>query len=117
MSHSIAVVQRSAPYNSQIAQESLDIALSFAIMDCNVSLFFIDDGVYQLIKQQAGHQGKSLAKNLAAMNLYGIDKLYCDIASLEKRDLTADLLIEGVTFITQQQFKQELSSQDRVFAL
>lgn len=117
MSQTIAVVQRSAPYNSLIAQESLDIALSFAVMDCDVSLFFIDDGVYQLLKKQQGHQGKSLAKNLAAMGLYGIDNLYCDAQSLQQRALDQEDLIDGITVLSPSELHKILADNERVFAL
>ena len=45
-------VNRRAPYGTIYAWESLEVVLIGAAFEQDVSLAFIDDGVYQLIKDQ-----------------------------------------------------------------
>jgi tRNA 2-thiouridine synthesizing protein C len=45
-------VNRKAPYGTIYAWESLEVVLIGAAFDQEVSLMFLDDGVYQLTKGQ-----------------------------------------------------------------
>ena len=45
-------VNRKAPYGTIYALESLEVVLITATFDQDVSLVFIDDGVYELAKAQ-----------------------------------------------------------------
>ncbi|VFP81633.1 Protein TusC [Buchnera aphidicola (Cinara curvipes)] len=49
---SIAFVFSKAPYGNSIGREGLDFILSFSLFSNKISLFFIDDGVFQLMKYQ-----------------------------------------------------------------
>lgn len=111
------ILQRSAPYGSLYANESLDLGLGFAVMDCDVAMAFIDDGVYQLVKQQAPTQQKNLAKNLSALPLYGIEQLYCEQESLDERHLTLVDIVDGVAVVSRQQISTLIQQSSRCFAL
>ena len=45
-------INRKAPYGTVYAWESLEVVLIGAAFDQEVSLAFVDDGVYQLMKGQ-----------------------------------------------------------------
>ena len=45
-------VNRKAPYGTIYALESLEVVLIAATFDQDVSLVFLDDGVYELVKGQ-----------------------------------------------------------------
>ncbi|MBL8566621.1 MAG: sulfurtransferase complex subunit TusC [Hyphomicrobiaceae bacterium] len=84
-------LNRKAPYGSIYALESLEVVLIGAAFDQQVSLAFIDDGVFQLAK---GQDTKSLGvKNFSptfrALGDYGVTKLYVEQESLSERGLTA----------------------------
>lgn len=88
-------VNRKAPYGTIYALESLEVVLIGAAFDQNVSLAFIDDGVFQLAK---GQDTKSLGvKNFSptfrALGDYGVTKLYVEKESLSERGLTEDDLM------------------------
>lgn len=89
-------LNRRAPYGTIYAWESLEVVLIGAAFDQEVSLMFIDDGVYQLVK--GSDTSKSEMKNFMptyrTLGDYGVRHLYVDKASLEARGLTADDLIE-----------------------
>jgi len=117
MDNSTLIIQRTAPYGSQFANESLDLALGFAVMDCDVAMLFVDDGVYQLLKQQAPAEQKSLAKNFAALPLYGIEQLFCDSDSLTGRGIRPEQLIDGVTLLDASNTRALIAKAARCFAL
>ena len=89
-------VNRKAPYGTIYALESLEVVLITATFDQDVSLVFIDDGVYELAKgQQTKDIGiKNFSPSYRALEGYDVEKLYVDRDSLEQRGLSEkDLLV------------------------
>ena len=92
-------VNRKAPYGTIYALESLEVVLIAATFDQDVSLAFVDDGVYQLVKgqQTKGIGVKNFSPSFRALDGYDVEKLYVDRASLEQRGLSEkDLLVPVV---------------------
>ena len=60
-----------------------------AAFEQDVSLAFIDDGVYQLKKGQNtdGIATKNFTKTFGALEMYDVEKLYVEKESLEERGL------------------------------
>ena len=89
-------LNRRAPYGTIYAWESLEVVLIAAAFEQNVSLMFIDDGVYQLTKSQdtSGIGMKNFSPTYRTLGDYEVRHMYVDKASLEARGLTADDLIE-----------------------
>ncbi|KHF26207.1 sulfurtransferase complex subunit TusC [Solemya velum gill symbiont] len=85
-------VNRRAPYGTIYAWESLEVVLIGAAFEQDVSLAFIDDGVYQLVKGQdtAGVGMKNFSPTYAALGDYEVTKIYVEKESLEERGLTLD---------------------------
>jgi len=89
-------VNRKAPYGTIYALESLEVVLISAAFDQDVSLAFIDDGVYEIVKGQdtKGSEMKNFSPTYRALEGYDIEKLYVEKESLADRGLTeADLLV------------------------
>lgn len=80
---------KSAPYDSPVAQEGLDALLAAAIFDQQLSVLFIDEGVFQLVSQQDPSQQKNHAKMLQALAMYDINQCYIHMPSAELRGLDA----------------------------
>jgi tRNA 2-thiouridine synthesizing protein C len=97
----IAILNKSAPYGTVNGQESLDMALAMSNFGQAVSLFFIEDGVLQLRKQQTSDKihHKAYHKTFAALTFYDIDNIYVCQQSLLERNLTATDLLISVTLI------------------
>jgi tRNA 2-thiouridine synthesizing protein C len=97
-------LNRKAPYGTIYALESLEVVLIGAAFDQDVSLAFIDDGVYELKKDQKttvndGAGMKDFSKTYRALDGYDVEKLYVDKDSMEQRGLTeADLLVPVQVF-------------------
>ena len=85
-------INRKAPYGTIYAWESLEVVLISAAFEQDVSLAFMDDGVYQLTKGQdtSGIGMKNFSPTYAALGDYEITKIYVEKESLEERGLTLD---------------------------
>jgi len=89
-------LNRRAPYGTIYAWESLEVVLIGAAFDQEVSLLFVDDGVYQLVKGSDTSESdmKNFMSTYRTLGDYGVRHLFVDKASLEARGLTQDDLIE-----------------------
>ena len=81
-----------APYGTVYALESLEVVLIGAAFEQDVSLAFIDDGVFQLTKGQdtKGIGMKNFSPTYSALGDYEVTKVYVEKESLEERGLTLD---------------------------
>ncbi len=91
---SILIVMRSAPYGGSAARDALDAALTCSVFEAPVTLLFMDDAVYQLLKGQApaGIGQKNLNSIQQSLPLYDIDRLCVSESAMNKRGLTTDQL-------------------------
>lgn len=89
-------VNRKAPYGTIYALESLEVVLIGAAFDQDVSLAFLDDGVFQLVKLQDTKEigVKNFSPTFRALGDYEVTKLFVEQESLDERGLTADDLQE-----------------------
>lgn len=89
-------VNRKAPYGTVYALESLEVVLVGAAFDQDVSVAFVDDGVFQITRGQDtdGIGMKNFSKTYTALGDYDITKIYVEKESLEVRGLTIDDLLD-----------------------
>lgn len=95
MAKKFMYLNRKAPYGTVYALESLEVVLIAAAFEQEVTLAFLDDGVYQIAK---GQNPKALGmKNFSAtynaLGDYGITKFYVERESLAERGLSEDDLM------------------------
>lgn len=111
-------VNRKAPYGTIYALESLEVVLITATFDQDVSLVFIDDGVYELVKgQQTKDIGvKNFSPSYRALDGYDVEKLYVDQASLSARGLTEKDLLVPVEVLDARQMGQLMAQQDVILS-
>jgi len=85
-------INRKAPYGTIYAWESLEVVLIGAAFEQDVSMAFMDDGVYQLTKGQdtTGIGMKNFSPTYAALGDYEVTKIYVEKESLEERGLSLD---------------------------
>ncbi|RMF41467.1 MAG: sulfurtransferase complex subunit TusC [Alphaproteobacteria bacterium] len=89
-------VNRKAPYGTIYALEALEVVLIGAAFDQDVSLAFLDDGVFQLTSGQdtAAIGVKNFSPTFRALGDYEVTRLYVERESLEERGLSAEDLQE-----------------------
>ena len=100
-------VNRRAPHGTVYAHEALEVVLIGAAFEQDVSLAFIDDGVFQLKKDQDTSEinTKNFSKIFSALEMYDVEKLYVEKESLESRGLTEDDLSVDVKVIDSSEMK------------
>jgi tRNA 2-thiouridine synthesizing protein C len=111
-------VNRTAPYGSVYALESLEVVLITAAFDQDVSLVFVEDGVWQLKRgqQTKGIETKNFSPAYRALEGYDVEKLYVERESLAARGLAeADLLVD-VRVLSSQELGALMDEQDVVLS-
>ena len=111
-------VNRKAPYGTIYALESLEVVLIAATFDQDVSLVFVDDGVYELTRgQQTKDIGiKNFSPSYRALEGYDVEKLYVERHSLVQRGLTEKDLLVPVEVLDTQAMAELMAQQDVVLS-
>ncbi len=111
-------VNRKAPHGTIYALEGLEVVLVSAAFDQDVSLVFVDDGVYELIKgvNTKGIEVKDFSKTYRALEGYDVEKLYVEKASMDARGLTVEDLIVDVTVLDSTEMASLMAEQDVVIS-
>lgn len=111
-------VNRKAPYGTVYALEGLEVVLISAAFDQDVSLAFVDDGVFQLVKGQKtdGVEMKNFSPTYRALEGYDIEKLYVERESLEARGLSEDDLLVDVQVMSAAEMGDMMAQQDVVIS-
>lgn len=111
-------VNRKAPYGTIYALEGLEVVLISAAFDQDVSLVFMDDGVFQLVKGQhtKAIDVKNFSPTYRALEGYDIEKLYVEQESLEARGLAEENLIVPVEVLSREEMGKLMEEQDVVIS-
>ncbi len=109
-------VNRKAPYGTIYALEGLEVVLISAAFDQDVSLAFMDDGVYQLVKgqQTKGLEVKNFSPTYRALEGYDVEKLYVEREALAARGIREDQLLVPVQVVSAAEMAQLMEQQDVV---
>lgn len=107
-------LNRRAPYGSIYALESLEVVLIGAAFDQDVSMVFMDDGVYQIKKGQdtAAVGMKNFSPAYRALEMYDVEKLYVERESLQVRGLGEGDLVVPVEIMSAQAIGELMAEQD-----
>ena len=111
-------VNRRAPHGSIYAQESLEVVLVGAAFDQDVSIVFLDDGVFQIRKDQdtSDIETKNFSKTFRALEMYDVEKLYVEAESLEARGMTVDDLTVEVEVKSSEEIGRLMEEQDVILS-
>jgi tRNA 2-thiouridine synthesizing protein C len=126
-------VNRKAPYGTIYALESLEVVLIGAAFEQDVSLAFLDDGVYEIAKGQKTQEigMKNFSPTYSALGDYEVTKIYVDKDSLAERGLTLDDLLDlkyededddwaekdSIRLVTREELGEIMDQNDVVFSL
>jgi tRNA 2-thiouridine synthesizing protein C len=107
----IACIFTRPPYSSLAAREAIEEALAFATFEQSVSVFYIGQGIHQLIQNQSPPKGtKNINALNAAFSMYDIEEQYWVSQSIESN-------IGEVVHITPEIYTQKLSQFDILLSL
>ena len=112
----IGFVNRSASYGSTNGRESLDALLALSAFNESLSVFFIGDGVYQLLENQdpTAILQKHYQPMFKMLDLYDIENIYVCEESLKDRNISPKQLIIDVLTLSNAQLKETISQQDQL---
>jgi len=111
-------VNRKAPYGTIYALESLEVVLIGAAFDQDISMVFMDDGVYQLKKGQdtKATEIKNFSPTYRALEMYDVEKLYVSKDSMTERGLSEEDLIVPVEQLSAAEMSELMDEQDVVLS-
>jgi tRNA 2-thiouridine synthesizing protein C len=89
------------PYFGAYAYEALDMVMTAAAFDQEVSVLLLDDAVFQLKAKQTPENAKlkDTAGLFAALPIYGIKNIFVETESLQEKGLSLDNLSQAVECI------------------
>ena len=115
----ILFVSRHAPYGSSTAKDALDAILAASAYEQDLSVLFINDGVFQLLNTQAAQtiSQKSINAILSALPLYEINSIYIHTESFTARGLSnEDISQNDYTFINSQEVNELMANQHQILS-
>jgi tRNA 2-thiouridine synthesizing protein C len=101
MGNTVAVLMRKAPYGSVYTAEGFRSIMGIGVFEMDISVLFVDDGVYALTKGQnpARLDMKPLGEAFPMLPDFGVTKFYVHDQSLSERGLTPDDLVMDVEIV------------------
>ncbi len=111
-------VNRKSPYGTIYALESLEVVLIGAAFDQDVSVVFMDDGIYQIIKgQRTENIGmKNFSPTYRALEMYDVEKLYVEKESMAMRGIHEDDFVVPVCVMSSAELSNLMAEQDVVLS-
>lgn len=115
----IAFLFRTSPHGTSISRESLDAILA-ATAFCepnDIGIFFIDDGVLNLIDNQQPEiiQQKDFIRTFKLLDLYDVEQRFICTASLQKFKLDNRELILSCEKIDRSLLLEKLNQAEKLF--
>ncbi|WP_417617836.1 sulfurtransferase complex subunit TusC [Oceanisphaera sp.] len=107
----VAFIFRTPPHGSAAGREGLDAVLATSALSEDIGVFFVDDGVYQLLQGQAPGAilGRDYAPAFGLLELYDVDNVYVCSQSLAERDLQPGQLTIAAHPLSASEWQQQLA--------
>ena len=108
----VAVVMRKAPYGSVYTTEGFRTLMGIAVFEMDISVIFVDDGVYALLVDQDPSKldMKPIGEGFPMLTEFGVERFYVHDESLAERGLTPDDLLMEVEVVDGAQIAQILEA-------
>ncbi|MCE0556502.1 MULTISPECIES: sulfurtransferase complex subunit TusC [unclassified Motilimonas] len=112
----IAIINTQMPHGMADARESLDAALALSGFTENLSVFFLDDGVYQLVENQQPQSilQRHIQPTFKLFDLYDIETVYVCEQSCLLRGIDPKRLCIPVQLLQPQQLSEKLHQQQQI---
>jgi tRNA 2-thiouridine synthesizing protein C len=113
---SYLIIARSSPYGSHNPKAALDMALTAAAFEQEVSVVFLDDGVLQLLPNQDAESSglKNMSKMISALKIYEVKHVYIHSSSAEKSGLDLSQAPDEIEAITDESLQELVTNSDHV---
>jgi|TARA_B110000438_G_C15807084_1_gene647905 tRNA 2-thiouridine synthesizing protein C len=113
----IAIINTQAPFSTAVGKEALDAALIFGSYEQATSLFFLGDGVFQVIGDQnaSAIEIKDYLKTFSALEFYDIENIYVCKTSLQERNLSENFHMSNIQVLSNKDFSQRLHQHNVIY--
>lgn len=113
---SVLYLHSKAPYSSMATREGIDAAMATAAFGVETALLFLDDGVFQILKDQQPDQAemKRTAPMFEALEMYGVEQIYVCRDTLQARGLTPESLMIPVQVLDKNAIQQLFTRFDHI---
>ncbi len=111
-------IVRTAPYGTIRGREALDAVLAASAFEQEISLLYLDDGIFQLLVRQDGAAvgQKTASGPIAALPHFDVDRIFGGAYDLCKRGLRVEDLIPGVQLLENEEIGALIAKQDLVLS-
>jgi len=112
MGNTVAMLMRKAPYGSVYTAEGFRSMLGVGVFEMDISVVFVDDGVYALVEGQDPSKldMKPLGAGFPTLPDFEVKKFYVHEPSLRERGLKAEDLVMEVEILDDQEIAGVLAS-------
>lgn len=112
----VAILMRKPPYGSVYTAEGFRTIMGVAVFELDISVVFIDDGVYALLKDQDPSKldMKPLGDGFPMLPEFDVEKFYVHDESLAERGLSTEDLVMDVEVVNGAQIAQILETAGKV---
>ena len=119
MGRSVAFLFTSGPYKNNSGREPLDLILSMSSLTSNIALFFLGDGVLQIMARQEAKYilSQECANMFSLLAQYDINLCYACENSLEKRGLLKSEKIVSVEVLGPPKLREKIKQFSRLISL
>ncbi|RLV58668.1 sulfurtransferase complex subunit TusC [Parashewanella curva] len=112
----LTVIFSSNPANNADGREGLDLTMLSASFDQNVTVIFVAQGVFNLLKHQQpeANGGKDYISTFKALPLYDVEDIFVCSDSLSELGLSSDDLIMDVANLNKSDIANLIDTADEV---
>ncbi|QIQ42090.1 MAG: sulfurtransferase complex subunit TusC [Buchnera aphidicola (Microlophium carnosum)] len=112
----LAFVFSHAPHGTSFGREGLDAIFSISSIFKKISLFFIGDGVLQLINSHQSENilSRNYTSSFSILSFYNIKDFYCCKASLIERGLSNNNFILNINILDSYMLRSKLDNYDAI---
>jgi tRNA 2-thiouridine synthesizing protein C len=113
----ILVIIRQAPYSSTLPAAALEVILTAAAFEQELTLLFYGQGVLHLLADQQTDKStiKNISRALPSLELYEVRRIIADAKALRNNGLQSEELLLPVEPYSPQQIARLIAESDQVF--
>ncbi|GGB34650.1 protein TusC [Oceanisphaera marina] len=107
----VAFIFRTPPHGSAAGREGLDAVLAMSALSEDIGVFFVDDGVYQLLGGQdpTAILGRHYAPTFGLLELYDVEHVYVCAQSLAERGMQQEQITIAAQLLLPSEWPQQLA--------
>ncbi|XBC38132.1 MAG: sulfurtransferase complex subunit TusC [Buchnera aphidicola (Floraphis choui)] len=113
----IAFVFSHVPHGTSLSREGLDSVLSISVINQNISIFFVGDGIFQLMRNQNPQciLSRNYVSSFGVLPFFDINKLYyCKDSLIERGYFNKYDFFLNVSIISRIHIREKLEQHDLI---